>query len=205
MSDKKLTIFAGPNGFGKSTIVNEYIESSICPENYICPDNLVSRENKSNVEAYRKAMREAETARFTEVAQGNSFSFETVLSRADKLDFIKHAQFHGYYVHVVYIITSCPDINIRRIRKRVEQGGHDVPTDTFLSRYEKSISLMFDVIRQADVAEIYDNSGESPQILMTKIDDLHFVNLTDVVNPNFDEYFLIRATDSGLAIKYVNN
>ena len=168
MTEKKLFIFAGPNGSGKSTIVANALELRQCPIKFICPDNLVPPEDKDNAEAYLKAMREAEALRLLEIAQGNSFSFETVLSRPDKLDFINYAKFHGYYVHVVYVTTHNSEINISRVKIRVEQGGHDVPKDKIISRYEKSMELMFDVICAAHAADVYDNSGIEPEVVAGK-------------------------------------
>lgn len=170
MTKKQLFVFAGPNGSGKSTIVKNAVESEQCPAKFICPDNLVSSEDMDNPEAYLKAMQKAEAIRFLEIAQGNSFSFETVLSTKSKLDFIRYAKFNGYYVHVIYVTTENPEINIKRVKKRVEQGGHDVPEDKILSRYEKSMELMFDVICESDAADIYDNSGDKPELSGAKID-----------------------------------
>ena len=173
MDSKKLVIFAGPNGSGKSTIVNNAIVLGQCPAKFICPDNFVAREDKENEEAYRIAQREAEQVRHTLIAQGEPFSFETVLSIKDKLEFIKYAKYHGYHVHVVYVTTRSPEINLERVKIRVAQGGHNVPTNKVLSRYEKSMGLMFDVVREAHRADVYDNSEDRPQFVAAKINETY--------------------------------
>jgi predicted ABC-type ATPase len=166
---KRMLVFAGPNGSGKSTVINTAIELGQCPGRYICPDNLVAPENKEIKEAYEAAMRDAEGARYSEIAQGNSFTFETVLSTPSKLEFIRYAKMQGYLVHVVYVTTENPGINMKRVKVRVEHGGHDVPVDKILSRYEKSMALMFDVVCEAHSADIYDNSGDTPRLVAAMI------------------------------------
>ncbi|MCL2446947.1 MAG: zeta toxin family protein [Oscillospiraceae bacterium] len=170
MSEKVMAVFAGPNGSGKSTIVKNTLELGCCPREFICPDNLVVAHEKENPEAYKKAMQEAEAIRNALLAQGKSFSFETVLSTREKLDFIRKAKWLGYKVHVVYVTTDDPQINIERVKSRVTQGGHNVPVDKILSRYEKCMNLMYDVMRAADTAMFYDNSGCEPRWVAWKPD-----------------------------------
>lgn len=198
--DKRLFIFAGPNGSGKSTVVANALELGQCPETFICPDNFVPPEDMDNPLVYLDAMQKAEATRFSEIAQGNSFSFETVLSTVNKLDFIKYAKFHGYFVHVIYVTTENPEINIARVKKRVGQGGHDVPKDKIVSRYGRSMNLMFDVICAADAADVYDNSGETPQFVAAKIKGRLVVR----ENPLewLEKYLISKAQTQDLPISY---
>ena len=85
MNNKRMVVFAGPNGSGKSTVVDTARAIGQCPKNFICPDNFVAPEDKENVDAYITAMQKAESVRYNQIALGNSFSFETVLSTVNKL------------------------------------------------------------------------------------------------------------------------
>ncbi|MCL2049769.1 MAG: zeta toxin family protein [Defluviitaleaceae bacterium] len=166
MNDKVLTVFAGANGSGKSTIVRNVLSADACPEYFICPDNLVDPVHKDDVTAYVHAMNKAEQLRETALINGVSFSFETVLSTYEKVDFMKRAKRKGYILHVHYVLTKGVEINIKRVETRVSQGGHDVPRDKIISRYEKAMNLMPEVLALADIAMIYDNTEDYPQILM---------------------------------------
>jgi predicted ABC-type ATPase len=166
-----LFVFAGANGSGKSTVIDFYLKNNLCPQDYICPDQLVPYDKKNDVVEYIRAMNEAERRRKNNVTLKNSFTFETVLSTRNKLDFINYAKSEGYLVTAIYIVTSDSKINIERVRIRVTQGGHDVPEDKIVSRYEKSMNLMFDVIESADEALIYDNSGKRPIVVFAKYRD----------------------------------
>jgi len=199
MIDKKLmVVFAGPNGSGKSTVVKNMLASELCPENYICPDSLVAPSDKENAEAYKAAMQKAETLRQTELALGSSFSFETVLSMPDKLDFIRRAKWHGYRVRVVYVTTDDPRINIERVKNRVAQGGHDVPEEKILSRYERCMHLMYEVACD-NMAYFYDNSGEAPRFIAAMN---HGNTLIFTKSPPkwFDTYVLSKAREDGRQI-----
>ena len=44
------------------------------------------------------------------------------------------------------------------MKSRVESGGHDVPKEKIISRYDRALGLVKDVVRVCDVCHIYDNS-----------------------------------------------
>jgi predicted ABC-type ATPase len=165
---KELFVFAGANGSGKSTIINNFRNNGKCPKKYICPDLIVDKSEKDSVTAYINAMQLCEQLRYDAVINGESFSFETVLSNPDKLDFIKFAQKHGYTVTAIYIVTKDPKINIERVAERVRFGGHNVPTDKIVSRDYKTMELMSAGIRQSDRAMVYDTSDKDMELLMFK-------------------------------------
>jgi predicted ABC-type ATPase len=176
--NKTVFVFAGPNGSGKSSIVNVYMNNGICPEPYICPDNIVRVMKEESNDAdeydlYMAAMRRADKTRKEYVLSGKSFTFETVFSNMEKLKFLRFAKAYGFHTVVTYVTTSDPSINIRRVRRRVSEGGHDVPENKIRSRYERSMSLMAEVVAFADEAEVYDNSVDevSPELLFKKYSD----------------------------------
>jgi predicted ABC-type ATPase len=41
-------------------------------------------------------------------------------------------------------------------------GGHSVPEDKIVSRYQRSLDLLFDAVRFSHRAYIFDNSGSAP-------------------------------------------
>ena len=63
------------------------------------------------------------------LAAGISFTFETVMSSADKVDFMRQARAQGFRTYLYFVATADPDINIARVQQRVAEGGHDVPGD----------------------------------------------------------------------------
>lgn len=94
------------------------------------------------------------------LAAGTSFTFETVMSSADKVEFMREAQARGFRTYLYFVATEDPQINIARVRQRVAEGGHDVPADKVVERYGRSIALLSDACDVANRAYIFDNSGE---------------------------------------------
>lgn len=174
--DKVVYVFAGPNGSGKSSVVDLFSQSGILPSRYVCPDNLVRdmlrKEPSINVyDAYMQAMSLCEKTRMDDVRHGQPFAFETVFSNPDKLKFLRFAKAYGFHIVVIYITTADPAINVRRVQRRVSEGGHDVPEDKIRTRYERSMKLMPEVISLADEAEVYDNSVDeaAPKLVFKKM------------------------------------
>ena len=90
-----------------------------------------------------------------------SFTFETVMSAADKIELLHTAQQLGYRTYLYYIATDDPEINITRVKQRVAAGGHDVPHDKIVSRYQRSLNQLPQAIKATNRAYIFDNSGDA--------------------------------------------
>lgn len=97
--------------------------------------------------------------------QGQTFTFETVMSSRDKVDFLKKARSRGYRVYLYFVATDDPAINVDRVRRRVRQGGHPVPAKKVRERYFRSIGLMTQACDVAHRAYVFDNSGSKHRLL----------------------------------------
>ena len=53
-------------------------------------------------------------------------------------------------------------INVQLVKSRVSSGGHDVPEEKIISRYDRALDLVKDVVTVSDICHIYDNSEENP-------------------------------------------
>lgn len=102
--------------------------------------------------------------------RGISFTFETVMSSADKVLFLQKAQQRGFRTYLYFVATEDPIINISRVRNRVRLGGHPVPDDKVITRYARSLDLLLEAIRYSDRAYIFDNSGPA-QIWLAEVAD----------------------------------
>jgi predicted ABC-type ATPase len=99
-----------------------------------------------------------------------SFTFETVMSSADKVEFLRKAQQQGFRTYLYYVATEDPITNVSRERNRVRLGGHSVPDDKVIARYERSLALLLDAIRHSNRAYVFDNSGPA-QIWLAEVND----------------------------------
>ncbi len=88
-----------------------------------------------------------------------SFTFETVMSSPDKVNFLHKAQQAGYRTYLYFVATEDADINVSRVQHRVAMGGHPVPEEKIRQRYTRSLALLADAVTYANRAYIFDNSG----------------------------------------------
>jgi predicted ABC-type ATPase len=66
----------------------------------------------------------------------------------------------------VYLKLKSPRLALRRVAARVRQGGHDVPRADVLRRYARGWRNFEMIYRPlADSWAIYENSGQTPQLL----------------------------------------
>ena len=161
----EIIVFAGPNGSGKSTITR--LAKIIEP--YINADDIKRSTQCSDLEAAIKA----ESLREFAVANKMSFTFETVMSTDRNLNLLRRAKENGFFIRCFYILTADVNVNISRVKSRVENGGHDVPEDKIRSRYVKALSFVPALIDACDVIHIYDNT-KTPERIFKKRKDQFF-------------------------------
>jgi predicted ABC-type ATPase len=88
-----------------------------------------------------------------------SFAVETTLAGRRIVELMRKARECGYEVHLVFVALNSPEKNIGRIRERVARGGHFIPDLDVRRRYARSFENLPEAVRLADVAKVYDNSG----------------------------------------------
>jgi len=95
---------------------------------------------------------------------GISFTFETVMSHRSKIELLTEAKEKGYRTYLYYIGTGDPQINVIRVRRRVNLGGHPVSERKITDRYYRSLELLMDAILNTDRAYVFDNSVDLPEL-----------------------------------------
>jgi predicted ABC-type ATPase len=160
-----LTLIAGPNGCGKSTLTKSMeIEGR---ERLLDPDAVARDLNPSApsmaaVAAGREVLKR--TADY--FSQGLSFAVETTLSGRGRLELITRAKSSGYKVHLIFVGLDDPERCMLRIRNRVALGGHFVPDQDVRRRYERGVANAAQALLEVDVARFYDNSGDGHRLIL---------------------------------------
>ena len=152
-----ILVVAGPNGSGKSTVTKGLPVIGL----YVNADEIKKASKCSDLEAAQ----EAEMIRRALLEARQDFTFETVLSTDRNLLLLEEAKKAGYQICAVFVLTKDSAINVRRVRNRVKMGGHDVPEDKIISRYEKSLQNLSKLVRIADRTRIVDNSTDVPSVI----------------------------------------
>lgn len=148
----ELMVFAGPNGSGKSTITKRI---GIIGD-YVNPDLIAKYMHCSDQEAADNADKTREKL----LSLHRDFTFETVLSRQNKIDLMLQARQQGYRETCIYVLTCDPEINVRRVEQRTADGGHYVPPEKVRTRYYRAMRLLPQLLSICDELYIFDNSLE---------------------------------------------
>lgn len=70
----------------------------------------------------------------------------------------------GYKVYLYFVSTEDPAINKYRVKKvRVAEGGHDVPEDKIVSRYYRSLELLYEAVQLSYQVYFFDNSKDGEE------------------------------------------
>jgi predicted ABC-type ATPase len=164
---KEIVIIAGPNGSGKSTLASQldikgvFISADDCEKRILADVADKSRREQLATVMVGKEIQES-------IKRGLSFAFETVFATNTIPTFLKNAKADGYEITLHFVSTESVDINIERVAKRVHDGGHDVPKDKIIERYDKCGLILPSLIEFVDTAYIYDNSGNKIRAFLVK-------------------------------------
>jgi predicted ABC-type ATPase len=163
----KLIMVAGPNGSGKTTLTDLLRSMGRDFGEYINADEIALALPYSPTRDL-DAQQEANRRRAACLAKRRSFSFETVMSHESKIEEMRLAKDAGYEITFIGVSLEKPELNVARVALRVSEGGHDVPKDSIIARYERTMRLMPQAILIADRSFIFDNSDSraGPQLLM---------------------------------------
>ncbi len=162
----EVIVFAGPNGSGKSTITRMAKTVGV----YINADDIKKASLCSDIDAALKA----EELREDAVTRKADFTFETVMSTDRNIKLLKKAKENGFFIRCIYVLTADPKINITRVKVREQSGGHGVPEDKIVSRYQAALALIPELIGLCDIMHIYDNT-DTPFRIFKKRKDRFFM------------------------------
>jgi len=157
----KLTIFAGINGVGKSTLYNfqkcryykEYMGERVNPDEILQNFNGDWREARDIMKSGRIAIQKIKEC----LEENKSFNWETTILSHYVISKMKEAKEKGYQVDLYFIGTHSVENSLNRIAKRVENGGHGIPEKLVKARFEKQFYNVDRAMNIADTVVFHDN------------------------------------------------
>lgn len=120
----------------------------------IDPDAIARKLSGGQVEAAREALKRRKAA----LTEGRTHLLETTLAGASALRHMEAAREAGFIIDLHFVRLNSAELNLERIETRVAQGGHDVPKEDVLRRFERSQENLPLAIRLADTTFLYDNT-----------------------------------------------
>ena len=168
MKKKNLYIIAGCNGAGKTTASFTILPEILDCKEFVNADEIARglspfQPEEVSFEAGRLMLNRIDELLEEEI----NFAFETTLSTRSFKERIVTAQSKGYEVSLLFFWLNNPELAIERVANRVTEGGHNIPKDVIIRRYERGIINLFEIYMPlVDEYRIFDNSnGEFKYIL----------------------------------------
>jgi len=167
---KIYTIIAGANGVGKTSLYRIL-------ENY---DDLGERINIDEIVSAKgswmdkilqiKAGRTAISLLNKYISNDVTFHQETTLPGNVIIKHIKKAKARGFQIRLYYVGVESVDVALKRVEKRVTQGGHGIDEVTIRKRFESMPTQLKAVLPLCDTASFYDNTVRFRRLALTKGD-----------------------------------
>ncbi len=167
MRKPTILVIAGPNGSGKSTFIHWYVKYRQEIVEIVDPDAIarelkIDSETSRQMQAGRAALQRIDRL----IASRLSFAIETTLSGKSLADRLRTAANHGFTIEIVLLKLSSVNTSSERVSGRVAQGGHDIPYDVQLRRFDRCYTNFHEFYRSVcHVWTIYDNESQQPRKL----------------------------------------
>lgn len=176
MKKPKLIVFAGANGSGKTTLAR-FLLPKINIVEFVNADEIARGLSPFNAAGQAVMAGRLVSKRIDDlIVKGESFSIETTLSGMAQYRKLERAKAVGYEIEMIFVFCADINLNIRRVKFRVEQGGHGVPVSDIRRRYWRGLKnyiCFYHVI--CDEVRIYDTTGEEAVEICNKRPDGTFV------------------------------
>jgi predicted ABC-type ATPase len=168
--EQRLYIIAGCNGSGKTTASFNILPDLLNCKEFVNADEIArglspfQPENVS-IESGKIMLQRIEEL----IEKRTDFAFETTLSTKSFKNTIHRAKQNGYTVTLIFLWLESTELAIQRVKNRVEEGGHNIPTETIIRRYHAGLRNLFQIYFDiCDLILIYDNSKSAPDLIFEK-------------------------------------
>ncbi len=151
-------LIAGPNGAGKSTWAELPPNRAMIGDIPILnPDHFIEPYTSLPVSPLTAGKHILQTINHLVDTQ-KSFAVETTLSGSHYLRLAHRLKASGWMMGVVFIGLKDENTCVTRVQERKESGGHDIPLEDILRRYQRSLNHIPILLEIADYMIVLDNS-----------------------------------------------
>ena len=162
MSRPVIYVLAGVNGAGKSSIGGHLLTRAGLA--WFNPDAFarewlatgMTDQTEANAVAWNEGMRRLDEA----IAEERSHALETTLGGASMTARLREAS-RTHDVLIWFCGLATPELHLRRVRKRVAAGGHDIPEAKIRERWTASIAHLIALLPHLAEVRLFDNSASA--------------------------------------------
>ena len=180
-------IISGCNGAGKTTA-----SYSLLPELLDCREFVNSDEFAKSLSPFDPSAASVSASRFMLkkiwylLERGEDFALETTLATRSLMKIIQAARQRGYSITLLYFWLNTPELAIRRVKARVEAGGHNIPDDVVRRRYVMGLKYFFEDYKPESDHWILADNSKSPFVVVAE------GSRTETIIRDATKYELIR-------------
>ena len=167
MAKPVCTIIAGPNGAGKTTFALHYLDKTT---RFINADLIASglsplSPELQQMKASRLFLKEIKES----IDRKENFAFETTLSGKSYAKLVQQLQADNWVVNLIYLYLPSVKMSLERVEERVKHGGHNIPTESILRRYPRSLKNLIELYSPlCDTTICFDNSNKLQKFIFTQ-------------------------------------
>ena len=156
-----LYVIAGCNGAGKTTASFTVLPEMLKCREFVNADEIAAGISPFNPEGVAIQAGRLMIDRIIQLLKdGETFAFETTLATRSYVKLIQQAKKRGYFVTLLFFSLSTSEQAQRRVAQRVSMGGHNIPEDVIVRRYEAGLQNLFQLYMPVcDYWTLYDNSN----------------------------------------------
>ncbi|WP_158800640.1 zeta toxin family protein [Pedobacter sp. L105] len=162
-----LYIISGCNGAGKTTASYTILPEILNCREFVNADNIAAGLSPFNPESVAVAAGRTMLNRIQELlSEQADFAVETTLSTRSYVSLIKQAHSLGYKVRLLYFWLSSPGVAIKRVAQRVSEGGHHIPSEIILRRYNRGLYNLYNLYMPiCEEWTLVDNMNPVPELI----------------------------------------
>ena len=163
----ELYIIAGANGSGKTTLAEVLLKEKYLE--FLNADEIAKEIAPNAIDSVPISAGKIYFKRLDEYLKNKkSFAVESTLSGNNIIRIVQKAQKQNYKIILVYSFLQNCTTCIERVKKRVENGGHNVPEEDIIRRYYKSIVKFWDEYRMiADEWTMFYNGYDYAPVIVS--------------------------------------
>jgi predicted ABC-type ATPase len=162
-----LFIIAGCNGAGKTTASYTVLPELLNVREFVNADEIAKglspfQPEKVSIEAGKIMLKRIDEL----IVQGQNFAFETTLASRIFVSLCSSARQKGYAICLTFLWLDSKELAIERVKQRVLEGGHNIPTETIIRRYSAGQRNFFNLYKNiVDFWLFIDNSKTEQELI----------------------------------------